>query len=138
MTDTATRSALDERLDALEAAAERGDTAAVRAEVARLREYLRPERLLPPAAVAARRGVATPLMIELLIAHGDIRGVQRDGQYLVPLREVERLRDDPKIRYLRELDRLHDLTAGFGNERMSEEELEVLAAGRSGTYPWQR
>lgn len=137
MTDTATKPALDERLDALEAAADRGDTAAVKAEAARLREYLRPERPLPASAVAAHLGVANPLMIELLVAHGDIRGVRRDGQYLVPLREVERVRDDPKIRYLRELDRLHDLTAGFGR-RMTEEEMAELSASRPGTYPWQR
>ena len=132
MTDTATKpalsAALTERLAALDAVTERGDTGAVKA-AARLRAYLSPDRLLPVSAVAAHLGVASPLIIEPLVVQGDIRGVQRDGEYFVPFREVERVQDDPKIQYLRERDRLHDQTAGFGDKPMSKEELEILAAG---------
>ena len=96
------------------------------------------ERLLTTTEAADLLGVRSVNTLKLLLRAEGVPTVRRGNRTMVALGEVERLRGGERARDLRASDRLHDASAALGEETISPETLEVIAAGRPGTSPWER
>jgi len=96
------------------------------------------ERLLTTTEAASFLGVRSVNTLKLLLRQERIATVQHGNRAMVPLGELERLRDSERVRGLRASDRRHDAAEALGGEALSEAELVDLEAGRPGTLPWGR
>jgi len=113
----------------------------VRAAAARLKHALAestPHDLLTTTQAAAALGVRSVNTVKYWCKSGYIHGVKRNERILIPLSEIERIKDDDRVRMIRAADRLHDETEGFGPEGLTQEDMDSLSASRPGTLPWQR
>ena len=122
------------RMDAAE-----GKTADAVRRLDRALQELEPERLLTTAEAADLLDVRSENVVKGWNRLGFIHGVTRDGRTLIPLAEIERVRDSDQVRAIRASDRAHDASADFGTEDgLTDEQLRDLSASRPGTLPWQR
>lgn len=95
--------------------------------------------LLTTTQAAAALGVKSVNTVKYWCKIGYIHGLKRNGRTLIPLSEIERIKDDDRVRVIRAADRLDDETEDLGGpEGLSDEELRALSASRPGTLPWQR
>lgn len=117
--------------------AESGDMAGVVQSIDRALADLADAPLLTMDEAAALLGVRSPAVLAVLLRRDDIALERRGETFVVPLSEVERIADSEWVQDVRAMDRLHDLSADFGDEPMTPEELEALEAGRPGRLPWE-
>ncbi len=114
----------------------------VRAAADRLKHALEEatsrDHLLTTTEAAAALGVKSVNTVKYWCKSGYIHGIKRNGRTLVSLSEIERIKEDDRVRAIRAVDRQHDLTEGFGPDGLSDEELRSLSASRPGKLPWQR
>jgi len=117
-----------------------GNTDEALRKIDRTLQQLDGERRVTTTEAAMLLGIQSVEIVRLLCNRGDIRYiVGNDGEAMVSLSEIERVRDSEPVRMIRTLDRLHDETAMLGSdEGLSEEELEMLHQSRPGTLPWER
>jgi len=116
-----------------------GDAATAVATLDRAIDDLSPDRLLTPGEAAEILGVRLELPVLWWCQSGVLTCRQIGERVMVPLSEAERLRDSDHVRAIQRSDRLHELSAEFGDdEGLSQEEMDDLEASRPGTLPWNR
>jgi hypothetical protein len=116
-----------------------GETATAVAGIDRALAELAPRRLLSPAAAAAALGIESDLIVVLWCRSGFLACEATAGDPLVPVSEIERVMESDEVAEMRASDRLHDLSWPWDeDDRMSEEEMEILSATRPGRLPWRR
>jgi len=95
--------------------------------------------MLTTSEAATALGIRSINTMKRWVKTGYIHGVQRNGRTMIPAAEIERIRDDDRVRALRVTGQLHAEIAAFGGpDALSDEELAGLRAGRSGRPPWER
>jgi len=121
------------------AQAEAGNTAEVVRTVQKALQELESDRLLTTTEAAEALGVRSINTVKLWCRNGFLASAQRGNRTMIPLTEVERVRESERVRAIRAADKLHDASAAFGvAEGLSDEEMEQLSAARPGRLPWQR
>jgi len=119
--------------------AEAGNTAEVVRTAQKALQELESDRLLTTTEAAEALGVRSINTVKLWCRNGFLASVQRGNGAMIPLTEVERVRDSERVQFVRAADKLHDVSAAFGvPEGLSDEEMEQLSAARPGRLPWQR
>ncbi len=119
--------------------AEAGNTGEVVRTAQEALRALDGDRLLTTTEAAEALGVRSINTVKLWQRNGFLSGVQRGNRTMIPLAEIERVRDDERVRAIRAADRLHDAGSEFGvPEGLSDEEMQRLSAARPGRLPWQR
>ena len=119
--------------------AEAGNTGEVVRTAQEALRALDGDRLLTTTEAAEALGVRSINTVKLWHRNGFLSGVQRGNHTMIPFAEIERVRDDERVRAIRAADRLHDASSEFGvPEGLSDEELQRLSAARPGRLPWQR
>jgi hypothetical protein len=97
------------------------------------------DRLLTTMEAAQLLGIRSPNTILAWCRTGYLHGVKRGGRTLVPLSEVERIREGDAVRATHVSDQLHDQSVDLGSdEGLSQEEIDLLHATRPGMLPWER
>lgn len=130
---------LRQDLRAVIAQAEAGNTDEVVRTAQRVLEELDGERLLTTTEAAAALGVRSINTVKLWCRNGFLASVQRGNRTMIPLAEIERVRDSDRVLAIRAADTLHEASADFGvPEGLSAGEMEQLSAARPGRLPWQR
>ncbi len=132
---------LREDLKELRAYVAEGNTDEALRKIDRTLQELDGERRVTTTEAAALLGIQSVEIVRLLCNRGDIRyTVGDDGEAMISLSEIERVRDSEPVRMIRTLDKLHDEIEelGFPGEPLTEEEMEMLQASRPGTLPWER
>lgn len=118
-----------------------GNTDEALRRIDRTLQELDDERRVTTTEAAELLGIQSVEIVRLLCNRGDIRYiVSDDGEAMITISEIERVRDSEPVRMIRTLDRLHDEIEelGFPGEPLTEEEMEMLHASRPGTLPWER
>jgi excisionase family DNA binding protein len=132
---------LDRLRDGLTAAREHvlaGESTQAVAAIDRALDELAPPRLLTTTEAAQMLGVRSVNTVKLWCRNGALDCCTVGNRVMVPLDEVERFKDDARVRDIRALHELHDSFAELGpDDPMSEEELAILSASRPGRLPWQ-
>lgn len=102
-------------------------------------EELNGGRLLTAAEAARVLGIRSVTTMKILAGQGYVQTVERDGRRLIPLAELERVRDSEVIEGIRASDRAHDAFPVGPDEAggLTAEDFDVLEAGRPGQLPWQ-
>lgn len=130
---------LRQDLRAVIAHAEAGDTAEVVRTAHKALQELDGDRLLTTTEAAAALGVRSINTVKLWCRTGFLVNVQRGNRTMIPLAEIERVRDSERVRAIHAADTLHDASAAFGvPDGLSAEEMEQLSAARPGRLPWQQ
>jgi hypothetical protein len=119
--------------------AEAGNTAEVVRTAQEALRALHGDRLLTTTEAAEMLGVRSINTVKLWCRTGFLASTQRGNRTMIPLSEIERVRDDGRVHAIRAADRLHDASSEFGvEEGLSDEEMQRLSAARPGRLPWQR
>jgi len=129
--------ALREELRKARALTESGDSSGALCAIDRAMAELADTRMVSMDEAAELLGVKSPEALAPIMHGNGIPHEWRDGRPFVALSEVERVAGSAWVERMQELDRLHDLSWGFGCEPMTPEELEALEAGRPGRLPWE-
>ena len=111
--------------------AEAGNTTEVVRTAQEALRALDGERLLTTTEAAEALGVRSINTIKLWCRNGFLACVQRGNRTMIPLSEIERVRNDERVRAIRAADTLHDMSAEFGvPEGLSDEEMDLLSTAR--------
>jgi hypothetical protein len=134
------REEIERTLELLEASGT--SDARVRAAAETLKRALRDaetRHLLTTAEAAEALGIRSINTVKRWVKTGYIRGMRRNERIMIPVTEIERIRDDDRVHAMRASSRLHEEIADFsGPEHLSDDELAGLAAARPGRPPWSR
>ncbi len=133
------RDEIERSLALLETAA--ATDANVRAATDNLKRALREvdtRGLLSTTEAAEALGVRAITVVKWWVKIGYIHGVQHDGRTMILAAEIERIRDDDRVRAQRALSKPHEEIADFGGDGLTDEEMEGLRATRPGRPPWER
>lgn len=131
--------ALREDLRVIRALLTTGDTAAAARKLDETLQGLDAQRLLTTSEAAAVLGIRSVNTLKALVRVEGIETVMHGNRMMIPLCEMERLRDTARVRGLRAADRAHDAAEELGApDGLSQEEMDALAASRPGVPPWQR
>jgi excisionase family DNA binding protein len=102
-------------------------------------KQIQPDRLLTSTEAAELLGIRSSNTILAWCRTGYLHGVKRGGRMMIPLSEVERIREGDNVKSARALEALHAQTAALGaDEGLSDDEMELLHESRPGTLPWER
>lgn len=127
-----------ELLDDIQASLQAGDTQAALAKIAQARREADPDTLLTTTEAAQLLGIRSVNTVKRWLHSGYLQGVQIDSRTMIPLTEIDRIRDSDRVRTIRVSDRLHDASSEFGDdEGMSDEQMLNLVASRPGKPPWR-
>ncbi len=133
------RDEIEQSLALLETAA--ATDANVKAATDKLKRALREadrRSLLTTAEAAAALGIRSINTVKRWVKIGYINGVQRNGRTMIPVSEVERIRDDDRVRAQRALSKLQEEIADFDGDGLTDEEMEGLRTTRPGRPPWEK
>ncbi len=115
-----------------------GDRECAVMKIERAIHELDSECLLTTTEAANLLGIRSVNTLKLLLRTERVLTVQHGNRTMIPVREVERLQCSERVLGLRASDRMHDSIANLGEEPVSQEVHEVIAAGRPSTLPWER
>ena len=95
------------------------------------------EQLLTATEAARALGIRSVNTLKVLLRTEAVATVSHGNRTMIPLAEVERLRDGLRVRQVQRLDRLHDEIDELGApDGLSDAELDDLETGRPGRLPW--
>jgi hypothetical protein len=135
----ATIETLRAELERARQAARAGDLTAVLRELDQAVASLDDDRLLTTTEAARLLGIRSPNTVLAWCRTAYIRGLKRGGRTMIPLSEVERIREEEPVRAIKASDQLHDRSATpAGEVELTDEELEQLHTARPGRLPWER
>lgn len=136
--------AVESLLDTIDQLADEDRTQEIKAVVAHAREEIVGDGIFVTTTQAAKLlGIGSINTIKSMVKHGEITGARKVGnRTMIPRREIKRLQETDLVRDLRAIASAMALGAlpDEGNEhaRMSREQMDILAAGRPGTLPWEK
>lgn len=117
--------------------------AEIPAVVARARvELLDDDALVTTTQAARLLGIGSINTVKAMVRGGEIVEHRKVGnRTMIPLWEIKRLQASPLVRDLRAIATALSAGAPPGEDEetsMSQEQMDILEAGRPGTPPWQR
>ena len=116
-----------------------GDTGAAAHKLDDALQRLAAHRLLTTTEAAQVLGIRSVNTLKALVRVEGIQTVMHGNRMMIPLSEVERIRESARVRGIRAADRAHDAADALGAlEALTQDEMDALSAGRPGTPPWQR
>jgi excisionase family DNA binding protein len=131
-------------LEHIRASAQAGDLHEVVQVVNHALQSLNSSRLLTTTEAAELLGIRSVNTLKALVVRNGIPYERHGNRMMLPLAEVERLRESPLLRGLRASEALHDTIADLGpvdeegdGEGLTAEEMQDLEAARPGRLPWQ-
>lgn len=125
-------------LEHIRASAQAGDVNEVVQAVDRALLSLDGSRLLTTTEAAELLGIRSVNTLKALVTRYGIPYERHGNRMMLPLAEVERLRESPLMRGLRASDRAHDAIAALGPVGgLTDQQLRDLSAARPGRLPWQ-
>jgi hypothetical protein len=127
-------------LEQIRASARAGDLQEVVQTVDHALESLDTARLLTTTEAADLLGIRSINTLKGLVLRLSIPYERRGNRMMLPLAEVERLRESPLLRGLRASEALHGMIADLGatdEEGLTTEELQDVETARPGRLPWQ-
>lgn len=138
----ATLAALERMLDEIDRLADEDRTREIKVIVARARDKISDGNTLVTTTQAAKLlGVGSINTVKSMVRRGEIAGVRKVGnRTMIPLAEIKRLQQTDMVRDLRAIasamahGALPDEDEG---RHMSQEQMDILEAGRPGTLPWK-
>lgn len=97
------------------------------------------EPLLTTTEAAALLGIRSRNTVKALVRRLGLRYERNGNRMMIPLAELERVRESAEVRGIRASDAAHEAMVGLAtDEPLSADELDALDAGRPGRTPWQR
>jgi len=75
--------------------------------------------------------------VKALVRREGLHYTAHGNRMMIPVAELERLRDSAVVRGLRAADRAHEATADLDGD-LTAAERDALRAGRPGRAPWER
>lgn len=127
-------------LEHIRASAQAGDLNEVIQAVDHALQALDGSRLLTTTEAAALLGIRSVNTLKALVIRNGIPYERRGNRMMLPVAEVERLRESPLMRGLRASEALHDTIADLGStdgEGLAAEEMQDLESTRPGRLPWK-
>jgi|SRR5579859_2605953 len=125
-------------LEHIRASAQAGDLNEVVQAVDHALQSLDSSRLLTTTEAAELLGIRSVNTLKALVTRYSIPYERHGNRMMLPLAEVEQLRESPLMRGLRASEALHDTIADLGPvEGLTAEEMQDLEAARPGPLPWQ-
>lgn len=98
-----------------------------------------PERLLTTTEAAEYLQIRSVNTLKALVRAEQLHVVYHGNRMMIPLAELERVREGTLVRAIQASDRDHDQAdVEFGTAGLTEEQLAALEAGRPGRLPWYR
>jgi len=130
-------------LDTIDQLMAENRTEEIRAVVARARvELLHDDALVTTTQAAKLLGIGSINTVKAMVRGGEIAEAQKVGnRTMIPLREIKRLQGTSLVYDLQAI--AAALSAGAPPDEdeeapMSQEQMDILEAGRPGTLPWQQ
>ena len=115
-----------------------GETAAAAMRLDTALQQLATHRLLTTSEAAEVLGIRSVNTLKALVRIEGIETVMHGNRMMIPLSEVERIRESARVRGIHAADRAHDAAENLGaKEGLTQEEMDALSAGRPGTPPWR-
>ena len=138
-----TLTAFEDILDTIDRLVTENRVAEIPAVVARARAELHDDEALVTTTQAAKLlGIGSINTVKAMVRGGEIREVRKVGnRTMIPLREIKRLQHTPLVHDLQAITMALSTGAPSGEAEetpMSQEQMDILEAGRPGTHPWQR
>ncbi|MGI8687153.1 MAG: helix-turn-helix domain-containing protein [Thermomicrobiales bacterium] len=135
--------AIERLLDEIGRLADEDRTKEIKVVVARAREEIVDDDTLVTTTQAAKLlGINSINTVKSMVKRGDITGIRKVGnRTMIPLGEIKRLQDTSVVRDLRAIADAMTLGALPDEDdgtRMSQEQMDILEAGRPGTLPWKK
>src|SRR5438552_604277 len=112
-----------------------GNIATAQAQVRHALDRLEPDQLLTTGEAADLLGVRSVNTVKHWCRIGILSGVTRNRRLMIPLAEIERVRNSERVRAYTEAQSLHDRIGRLaGDDELNEVELALLGrdGGRSG------
>ncbi len=132
-----TSTALREELRQARAYVEEGQTEQALDTLDRALQRLDADNLLTTTQAAAYLGLGSVNTVKALVRREGLHYTARGNRMMIPVAELERLRDSAVVRGLREADRAHEATIDLDGD-LTIDECDALRAGRPGHAPWER
>jgi len=95
------------------------------------------DTLLTTTQAAAYLGLGSVNTVKALVRRKGLHYTAHGNRMMIPVAELERLRDSAVVRGLRAADRAHEATADLDGD-LTAAERDALRAGRPGRAPWER
>ena len=125
-------------LEAILHQAQEGDLDGVIQTTQRTLEALDGGQLLTTREAARLLGIRSINTLKALVIRNGIPYQKVGNRMMLPLAEVERLRQSPLMRGLRASEALHETTEELGpTDGLTAEEIQALEAARPGHLPWK-
>ena len=129
-------------LEHIRASAQAGDLNEVVQAVNHVIQSLDTLRLLTTTEAAELLGIRSVNTLKALVMRNGIPYERHGNRMMLPLAEMERLRESPLMRGLRASETLHDTITDLGptegdRERLTAEEMQDLESTRPGRLPWK-
>ena len=138
-----TLATIERLLDKIDRLADEERTKEIKEIVAHARsEIVGDDTLVTTTQAAKLLGIGSINTIKSMVKHGEITGARKVGnRTMIPLGEIKRLQNTDVVRDLRAI--ADAMTHGaLPNEdedtRMSQEQMDILEAGRPGRLPWKK